>query len=297
MEFNKRKFNIVVVFTVCLICLVVVFASVDFSAVSDSDSISNTTADSEEEIVQETEEDVIVEEVKTDKVPSISAKTQWQCLNYAANLLSKTNYKLTWTQSINAVAKIGGIEVKQAISKTVFKAGDKSYTKLTSSGYGEYNFTDYGYVSAETSVIINRNKSSNNVYNYNNYISEFGFTPAQLPYVLNQSTCKITKILNDAMVDYYTLEVTINEKGYENYLKSIGKTAGEGSNPKINSLNLSIKISKEYGRITSIVAREKYEISVMGGASCDSTVRIAISYGNYSNTAGVSEIKSVLGVA
>ena len=54
------------------------------------------------------------------------------------------------------------------------------------------------------------------------------------------------------------------------------KTGGEGSNPKMSSITLTIRIDKSYGTIKSISAVENYTINRMG---MEATAKSTLSFG------------------
>lgn len=290
MEFNKRKFNIVVVFTVCLICFIIVFSSATISSVSISNTIENTTADSGEKDPVD-EEEVPGEETTTIPVttaPAFNADKKWLCLNYSLNNLTKYNYKMYWDQSVkNPVGT-------QSVKKSIYVTSGKSYAKTVASG--QENFTEYGYVDSETSVITNRNNSGNKIYKYTDFINIFGNCLDDLIYDLNQSTCNITSFNADPLKDYYELSITLKPEAYADYIKTMIESSEY--TPTFSSVTLIMKIDKKYGKITSIKSVEKYNIGVLvvGQVSCTSYVTMTFTYKDYSSSDGVKEIKSNLGL-
>lgn len=295
MEFNRRKFNIIVVFTVCLICVVFAFSAIDFSAIG---NINNTIADS---TVDDYDDEDILEEDTSEQgtlelAPTFTAKTKWQALNYALSNLNKYDYKMTLKQSV--VGKAVGISGTQNIDKTLYRASGNYYSKVISKGIGP-NFTDYVYTDAETSVIINKDKTGNVETNYNNYSSKYGLTPEMLAYDINPATATIDQFDYNHPIKrtQYVLTITLNSNACVNYLKSIEANAGSGSNPQFTApIILTVRIDMKYGRIVSMVAKEKYDINQMGvRAKCDYTATYSFKYGDLSNEAELADIKSVLG--
>lgn len=305
MEFNKRKFNIIVAFTICLMCFIVGFSSLAIVTMDNNEIIDNTNAESgnednegKEDLPEDLSDDTssgTEVPVKTDikTAPIFNSSKKYVCLNYALSNLSKYSYKTTLTQNVISAGQT------QKITKYIYVCGEKSYSKTISSGY--YNFKDYGYVESETSIKTKRDNGSVNTTSYANYITEYGFSLDQLPYVLNQSTCTIDKFNDDKLLDYYELSITLKDSAYKDYLVAIEANAPGQNNPKVSSISLTLIIDKEYGIIKSIKAKENYKITISiagisGEVSCASTVAYRFDYKNYSNSSDVKEIKTALGI-
>lgn len=282
MEFNKRKFNIIVIFTVCLICFIVVFTAVDFSSAINTDLIPNTSADSEEEkpLEKNPEEEIVPTEIES--APIFTARQKWQCLNYALNNLEKYDYRMMWNQKVpNAVND-------QIIEKSIYKTSGKYYIKIAASGYE--SFKNFAYVDAATAVLnFNGNKTT---LSYSDYSSAWGRGFHQLPYSLMQPLCEITKFDSDPLKDYYTLDVSISSAQFADYAKLMTKISPKAKDPQIESINLSIKIDKESGTIKSMRIIEIYSIFYIVRVPCVSTINLFFTYGNFSASDAVNEIKN-----
>lgn len=273
MDFDKRKFNIIVAFTVCLMCFVVAFSAVGLSL--DVDNFSDTSADSglESPIIDDENEEEADNTVIT-KAPIFTINEKWQCLNYAMNNLTKKNYKLFLKQNVaNSFAN-------QTIEKTVYHISNKSYTKTVTSGFE--NFTEYGYVEKETKVVTKRD-SLIKEYKYSDFLLKNGLSSDGFSYTLNQSTCTIDKFAVDPFkMDYYTLTITLNEKGYANYLKAMKNNSGKDVSMK--SITFIMKIKIKDCTITSVSAVEKYDIAIGITVHCTSNVTMVFTYKTYADS-------------
>lgn len=295
MEFNKKIFNRIVFFAVCLICFVFVFSTVDFSMI---DNIDNTIADSidiEDGVHFDEEDDTIEDNGSVELAPVFTAKTKWQALNYALANLSKYDYKIILNQSV--VGGAMGISGSQTIDRVYYKQQKNYFSKAILRGAGA-NYTEYLFTDGKTSVITNKNNTNNITDSYASYVSKKGFSVDGIFYNINSATAVIDKFDYNHPINktHYILKVTLKPGAYAEYLKRIEVDAGSGSNPQMTSITLTIKIDMKYGRITSIVAKEEYKINQLGvRANCDSTVNYSFKYGNYTNEADYMEIRSVLG--
>lgn len=298
MELNKRKFNIIVIFTVCLMCTVFVFSAIDFSSLTDiglphADSEFGDEADYDEEtddLENEMEEGNTVE-----AAPIFTAKTKWNALNFALSNLNKYDYKMTLKQTVAGQAL--GISGKQSIDKVLYKTSGNYYSKIIAKGSGP-NFIDYSFTDADTSIITNRNNGNNIASSYDSYLAKYGLSPDRLTYEISAATATIDSFDYDHPIKrkYYVLKVTLKPQAYAKYLKYMEINAGSGSNPEMKAITLTIKIDIKYGRISSIAAQEDYKINQMGvRATCDSKVTYTFKYGDYSSESEFTEIKNVIG--
>lgn len=293
MEFNKRKFNIIVTLTICLICIVVVFASADFSAVT---NVNPTTSEAEEQ--QTGEENESGEEQESSTLPSKKLPiftNGWTAYNYALEQHKKLDSKIAITQSVIAAAPVVG-DVTQNISKQIYCVGGVYYVKLTTTcanSFGE-NYVEY-YVVSNGSISTKRD--GGNIFNSTTkeYISANGVLPSEIPYLINVSTATL-EFSNKSSESTYKLTFTLKESGYKNYLKNVGVTAGDGSNPAFTSpVKVVVRINKTTGRFASMSTVETYEISRMGfRIDCTTNNKMIFTYSGDNSTA-VNEIKKVLG--
>jgi hypothetical protein len=284
-EFNKRKFNIIVIFTVCLICFVVAFTSVSLSSATNTDLIPNTNADAEEDKGPDGKLPEELPPVKIENAPVFTARQKWQCLNYAVNNLNKYDYKITWSQTVPNPLD------NQIIKKNIFKISNKYYLEIAASGYE--TFTNFAYIDTETAVLnLNGNKIT---LSYNDYINQWAGGFHLLPYSLTQPTCDITKFESDPLKDYYSLDVSIKSLQFPNYIKLMTKSSSSAKDPQIDSISLNIKIDKESGTIKSMKIVEKYSIStVIGRVACVSTINLFYTYSNFATSSAVNTIKTNL---
>lgn len=311
MVFNKRKFNVILCFTLVLICLAVVFSTVDVSSFQDIENPdhsyaepnepsqgddptnpTNPTNPSDEEIPEEDEE-------KFQKL-GITFTNGWTALNYALNLLKDNDYKISLSQQVDAkdtTFNQGGI---QKINKEIYNVGGIGYVKVVADGSGVplgmgENYTDYIVVN-QNLVDYRRAGQNLTTSSVDDYIVKNGYLPNEIPYKLNMSTASLSFSVvrpNNGRA-YYELNLTLNSKAWAAYLVGLEATGGEGSNPQMQSIVLKIRIDKDYGYITSITANEKYTIS-RGSftANSNSTVVMQFSYfGDFQSKA--DEIKSQL---
>ncbi len=287
MEINKRKFNIIVIFTVCLICLVVVFSSIDFTSAGNIDTINDTIADEGETEVPEVDDETeVVEEQEIPAAQKFTVNTKWQCLYSALNNLKKYDYYMSWHQEIPNPLN------DQIVDKYLYKIENKNYIKIISKGYETFN--EFGY-SDETAVILYRNEKK--LFTYSNYISEYGVAIAGIPYLLNNDTATIDNFTSDPLKDYYQLEVAVKPSGSKDYLKCMQKNSSAVKDPVMNSLTLTIKIDKKTCTINSVSAIEKYTVtSPIGPFNCTSKVIMTFKYKSYASSSAVAEIKTKLGI-
>lgn len=292
MEFNKRKFNIFVIFTICLICVVVAFSAIDFSSAGNVDTISDAIADKNENLSDEVdpeEKEIIEQEVKD--APIFTVNQKWQCLNYALNNFSKYDYRLIWSQDVK-----NSFNIEQNITRHAYKISGKYYVKLFAVGFE--NYTKYFYVDSASAIIKNGGSPQN--FSYNAYKNDWGCGIHQMPFVINQSTCKIKNFISDPFKDYYELQIEMiidqNANWYKDYIVLMKKSSSNARDPIIYSIGLTIKIDKKLGTIKTIIAKENYSIAVpvLGRANCVSIVTLSFTYNNYASSNIISEIKSKL---
>ena len=311
MIFNKKKYNIMVVITLTLICLATIFLTVDYSSIQitkdpdqsyaedeqPGEDIGNEEQDKPSEPVEDEKENEN-EEDKFEKL-NVSFNNGWSALNYALNLLNKYDYKIQLTQTINAKDTTFGQGGIQRISKEIYNVGGVGYIKSVADGsdvplgMGE-NYTDYIVVN-QTSVLTKRENGQTENYSVEGYLEKYGYLPNGLPYIINRNSAQLyLSVINpkDVGSSYYKLDITLNSKAWEGYLTNLEATGGSESNPQIKSIKVTIKIDKTYGCITSITATETYTIK-RAGFTANVTSEIAMSYkyfGNYETA--TEEIKS-----
>lgn len=309
MVFNKKKFNFLVVLTVLLIAVVFGFSAIGVLAVekdslaqvegeedqtgnegttdveedfgnSEESSGDTTNQDGEENATQETQ----FKEVATFR----TAKAALAC---ALGLLKTNNYTIDFEQSV--VAGAAGINGTQKISKDIYVIDGVAYVKSVADGkdvpmnYGE-NYTEYVKVDANN-IIINRDGAMS-TQSASSYSSTYGLLPNEIPYQFDLSaSASFGKKTN-----YYEIVKTLTPKEYSKYKKSLAINGGEGSDPKISSIEVTIRINKTYGYIESITATEKYTIKRAGmEASATSKISMKFSYSTV-NLSKIEEIENKL---
>lgn len=312
MVFNKRKFNVIMCFTLVLICLAVVFSTVDVSSLQSMDDPDQSYAEPDnpnggDEPTDPTtptdpsDEDEIPEEDegKFQKL-NVTFTNGWVALNYALGLLEDNDYKITFSQQIEAKDTTFNQTGTQKINKEIYNFGGIGYVKAIADGsdiplgMGE-NYTDYIVVNS-SSVDYKRDGGNLTTSSIDDYLAKYGYLPNGIPYTLNMSTASlsfnIVRPKNGSA--YYELNLTLNSKAWAGYLVGLEATGGEGSNPQMQSIVLTIRIDKDYGYITSLTATEKYTIKRASfTANSNSTVMMQFSYyGDFQSKA--DEIKSQL---
>lgn len=276
MVFNSKKFNIFAGFTLILIAVIVGISVMGVSMVekdvvtqvegstSEGDTTLNQDETTSEEVIPEDE--TKVEEAGLKKLTSYFSNS-WQALMYSLNLLEDYNHSISSTQMVEAGTM--GITGVQKINKNIYNVDGKSYIKAVADGskvpmnYGE-NYTEFAVID-ETTIGIKRIGGDAISQSLTSYENEYGIIPNALPYLLNKTTIeKLSSLSNNPDLSYYEITATLNAKAWNGYLKSIAKSGGEGSNPKMASIVLKIKIDKTYGTIKSVTATETYTINRMG---------------------------------
>lgn len=293
MEFNKKKFNIMVVFTVCLIFLVVIFSALDLTGLTMPEEIVDTDADSGDVTGGENNnENEGQEEPKLDKVPTFTANQKWILLSYAFDKLNTYDYKVVWIQSVTSAG------ITQKIDKYLYCVGDQSYVKAISAGLPMASFTEFTYIDGKTRILKSRGGAEPTVWNYDAFYKRYGIDAKELPYIFNQSSCTVDKFINDPLKNYYELDITLNPVGYQKYLSVIQEN-GMGSIPEMVYDKMTIRIDKKYGTVTSMVIKEKYILrgSPLGDLDCDSSITVMFDYtydSSWEN--GIKECKDALGL-
>ncbi len=298
MTFNKRKFNIVVVFTLLLICVVVVFSAVELSAIT-TDIPTQTDAEGGDEDgdLPPNGADGEIENLGMKKLKS-PFKNGFEALNYALSMLKYDN-KISVDSSIIGEDQTTGVGGEQLLNKEIYNIGGKSYIKIVANGnkipFGQgETYTQYLYLTA--SNIIHKKEGANIVSGtISDYLAKNGVLPCDIPYVLNQHTVKITD-QTDSLKDYYQYKLVLSSGAWKDYLKGIAYTGGSGSNPSMKSITLTVKIDKTYGCFKSIKAEENYLIN-RGSFTADTKASITMIFDfKNSYTTRVNEIKGKLGI-
>lgn len=278
MEFESKKFNFIIISILVLICVVIVFCSVDIKT-NDNEQMGQIDADNNFDNSEENNDNMQgeSEDIGMPELPGqLNGKSQ---LIYALDLLNKYNYKVDITQSI--YGESGGFGGTQQLKFSSYYIDNIYYGKIVADGSdiplgkGE-TYTMY-YKYDDNYITINKNNSLNTGM-INDYLNYNGVMPGQIPYNFDKIT---TSVLNDPNASYYEISLTLNSSNWDNYLRYLSANGGTGSNPKINSINLTLKINKKYGYIISISCMEKYEISRSGfRASTTATINYKFTYGN-----------------
>ena len=297
-------------FTLVLICLAVVFSTVDVSSLQSMDDPDQSYAEPDNPNGGDEPTDPTTPTDPSDEIPeedegkfqklNVTFTNGWVALNYALGLLEDNDYKITFSQQIEAkdtTFNQGGI---QKINKEIYNVGGIGYVKTVADGsdiplgMGE-NYTDYIVVNS-SSVDYKRDGGNLTTSSIDDYLAKYGYLPNGIPYTLNMSTASlsfnIVRPKNGSA--YYELNLTLNSKAWAGYLVGLEATGGEGSNPQMQSIVLTIRIDKDYGYITSLTATEKYTIKRASfTANSNSTVMMQFSYyGDFQSKA--DEIKSQL---
>lgn len=290
MEYNRRKFNIIVVFTLCLICFVVVFSSVDFSSAEKIGVVDSTSAEPEEEYIEDEQEEGEESEEVNVKVPKFN--TSWQCLLYSIDMLNKANYRIITTQTV--VGEVYGISKVQTVNNSLYVCSDGIYTKLIGSGAKSLSEFAYG----DGTAITTKRDGKISKYTYASYKATVGVNLGGLSYYIYRDEKTSTASVTDKSrpIDtYYTIQATLFQSALVDYLKVMDFNAGGGSNPEILSSSLTFKIDKKTARIKSITSSEVYKITQFGfRPTCTSTATSLFSYKDYAGSDVVNEIKSQL---
>mgnify|MGYP004670755049 CR=1 FL=1 len=287
MNFNIRKYNIVICFTIVLICLAVVFSSVDFSSKLkdptkiDADVIN---ADSNNQDPENNNSNSDTNSLGMPKLTNINNNMAY--LLNALDILEKYDYNLTISSTIEG--KSGNFGGTQKLVSKIYKLKDESYIVTDADGsqiplgYGE-TYTEYTKLT-NSSVSIKRKGGSAKTQKLTDYLSVRGVRPDTLPFVLNSKTVKISP-KNDPTKTYLELTLTLTTNAYKDYLKQLEANGGEGSNPSIDSITLTLKINKTYGYIISATSKENYSISRNGmRATTNATVVYSFNYfGDFSS--------------
>ncbi|MDD4111038.1 MAG: hypothetical protein PHS54_05790 [Clostridia bacterium] len=294
MEFNKRKFNIIVAFTVCLIFLVVIFSAMDLTGINMPEEITSPTAENGDPIIGgEEEEGEEQGEIVLDEAPTFTAQQKWILLSYAMDKLNNTDYKMYWNQTI--VGSSFGVSVTQKVDKWLYCVGDQSYVKANTAGLK--NFTEYTYIDGKKQIMkIGGDRTG--TFNYDAYIKEYGMDAKELPYTFGQSTCTIDKFVNDPLKDYYQLEITLNPTAYQKYVKVIKDTSG--GTAEFTYIKIKLVIDKQYAIVKSMAVKEKYvlrDAPIVGTVECDSTITLMVDYTHDSSWDNViKESRDALGL-
>jgi hypothetical protein len=277
-----------------MICVVFVFSTIDFSAAVNTIIPSTIAEEKEPDDISEDSDtpsaDKPMEEVKTFNNP-------WTLLNNAFNGLNKYDYKISYSQDI--IGRAAGQSGLQEIDREVYNINKVAYVKTilkSDAPFGMgFDYIEYSIIDNSGVTTKNVKTNSTSSYTLSNYLATFGTLQSKIPYVINISTAIAHLDLNPSK-DYYIVSVTLYEKAYANYLKTIA--ANGGSSPSIKSITLNIKIDKKYGNFRSITATESYEVTQFSQrAECTSTIKMNFTFNkNYSNTSQVLEIKNTLGV-
>ena len=304
MNFSNKKFNIIVCFTIALICLAVVFSSVEFDAVangsnSPSDSIVGDGAlaepenpsekpDGSENNSQENEENM----------PSlgVTITNGWTVFNYAMELLEKYDHRIEYRQTIKAETL--GITAVQKINKNIYNVDGKAYVKVFNDGSGVpmnmgVTYNEYLVVNGD-SVALRREGQNLNNYTMEEYLKKFGVKINQIPYDINQNSAKLSmRIVRPSFgASYYELTFTLNSLAWKGYTKNLEANGGPGSNPKVNSITATLKINLKYGYIMSLSAQENYTISSSGFVADTNTTTILNFTYSSNYITEIDEIKS-----
>ncbi len=277
MEFESKKFNFIIVSILILICVVVVFCSVDIKSI-DNGQMGQIDADNDN--IQDNDDEIQIDNTEEIGMPELPGQLNGKAqLVYALDLLNKYNYKVDISQSIYGEA--GGFGGTQLLKFSSYYINNVYYGKIVADGSdiplgkGE-TYTMY-YKYDDEYITVNKNDNLNTGV-INDYLNYNGVMPGQIPYNFEGTT---TSVLNDPNASYYEISLTLNSDNWNNYLKYLSANGGTGSNPKINSVNLTLKINKKYGYIISISCTEKYEISRSGfRAKTTATINYKFTYGN-----------------
>lgn len=292
--------------TLVLVCLAVVLTSVGQSAVERQDpSKINAETEAEEDWGGESSVDEVVpsddfekseegkeqaQESQTQKAPNFSNGVQ--ALAYALSQLEQNSYSIKYSQTV--VGESIGVKGTQRINREIYNENGVSYIKAVADGseipmgLGE-TYTEFYYIDSSNVVknrdgkILTETKSA--------YVSKYGILLSEIPYNLNAVSSKNITFNKNIKASYYTITINLPQCAWGNYLKYIGAVGGEGCNPQMESIKLTIKIDKEYGVIKQINADEKYTIQRGGlSANTTSTVQMKFSY-NKDNSTQIGEIK------
>ena len=294
MGFNIKKYNIVICFTIVLICLTVVFSSVDFSSKLkeptqlDAGSIN---ADTEDPGIEGN--DSSSANTNSLGMPKLGNLSNVGYLLNAIDMLEKYDYGLTVSSKIEGTSM--SVTGTQYLKSYVYKCGDTSYVYTNADGsqipmgYGE-TYKEYMKIN-DSEISIKRDGSSIKTQNLTSYLSTHGERPDKLPFILNSDTVKMTA-KNNPSETYIELTLTLKPEAWKNYLLQLKANGGDGSNPKISSITLTLKINKTYGYLISVNSEENYNITRSGiAASTSATVNYSFKYSN-DNTSSIEEINN-----
>lgn len=278
-----------VVFTVCLIFLVVIFSALDLTGLTMPEEIIDTGAETGENPIDESNNEEEQEEPKLDEAPIFTANQKWILISYAFDKFNTYDYKVVWKQSVTSAG------ITQKIDKYLYCVGDQSYIKAISSGLPMASFTEFTYIDGKTRILKSRGDGITE-FNYSEFYKEHGIDAKELPYILNQSSCTVDKFINDPLKNYYELDITLNPVGYQKYLDVIQEN-GMGSIPEMIYDKMTVRIDKKYGTVTSMVIREKYILrsSPLGDLDCASSVTAMFDYTHDSSwDNGIKECEEAL---
>lgn len=312
MSFNKKKFNIIVCLTLALFCFAVVLSSVETVTVERQDP---NHISAEGDLDEDLTEDLPNQETSTDQKEessngqtssgnetTSSSQTQVEkaptfkngisALDYALSELEKqASYRISFSQTV--VGTTLGFSGTQYLTRDIYHQDGNSFVRVVADGsniplgLGE-SYTEF--YSIDSNNITKSRDGKITSQTIASYTADYGILPSEIPYALsNASNISFAK---NAKKDYYTLTINLTESCWKGYLRYIGKTGGDNSNPKMTSIKLTINIDKTYGRITQISATEAYKIN-RGNfeADTDSRITMKFTYGkDYSEQ--ISQIQS-----
>ena len=284
MQYNKRKFNFIIFFTIFLICLTVGLGTADF------DSMLSSDAERDDIIIEvedsENKEDANIEEDNTNddntnlptidnnentlnyqNIPKLTTtfNNAWVAWNYAINIDKSFKSSVDYDQIINVSAIDGIVKAKSTIDREIYNQLTKIYVKNSPEtlvealsfevkktvGYNFYNCFDM----IEQKVF----RKDQSVLTFDEYLEGNKCFTFDLPYVINKNTVSSISLINNYKKSYYEINMTLNSKSWDKYSQSIKAGIGLKEEPEIQEIVLTVKINKEYGTLISLQAKEKYK--------------------------------------
>ncbi len=272
MKLSVKKLHVFVAIIMAVICITVGLSLADFNSI-----IGKADADTNAPIEDDFDYGISDDPTGGNSSGSSSSggnssklvfTNAWQAYNYALAMEKKhKNYReYLWTVHGDAesfpvtIDYTGKRKIYDNLSEIYVVNGVETIIDVGNLGINigaGKTFTSYTCFDLANGFV---QISPTNIHSMKEEYEKYRITTYEIPYVINSSTAK-AYLKDDPSKRYYELDMTLNSKAWGTYQEVLKDVIGnvEGL-PKIQSIDIVIKIDKTTGRFISFDSTEKYSL-------------------------------------
>lgn len=311
MKLSVKKLHIFVAIIMAVICITVGFSLADFNSTigkADADSNLPIEDDFDYGIPDGSKDENSSNGMLSGSTSKINFTNAWQAYNYALAMEKKCKSYREYLWTVHGDAEsfpvtidyTGKRKIYDNLSEIYVVNGVETIIDVGNLGINigaGKTFTSYTCFDMANGFV---QISPTNIHSMKEEYERYKITTFQIPYIINSSTAK-AYLKDDPSKRYYELNVTLNSKSWGTYQEVLKDVIGNVDGlPKIQSIDVVIKIDKSTGRFISFDSTENYSLVYNYNgikASVSASGRIFVKY-NYNKdiSANVAEMRQKVGL-